>query len=231
MSERAPDPCTDEADESPPQIVLPGWRSALDPSRALAVGPHGIPRDRVEAVQRDRLIDAFVQVVAERGYESAGVKVICKRAGVAYSTFYELFESKEQLFLAAYDAGVATLIEAARTAPVDPGSTDLRSKIEASLGTVLRALADNPAFARFFAIEVHKAGPATQERVDATFETAFAMYARTQVAAKRSLPQADVGPLVIGGAYTRILFYIRNGRTDELPDLLPVLTSFVLFDF
>jgi AcrR family transcriptional regulator len=213
-----------------PAVVLPGYRSALDPSRALAVGPHGLPREHVTRVQRERLIDAFVQVVAERGHESAGVRVICKRAGVAYGTFYELFESKEQLFLAAYDAGVATLLAAARSAPVADGA-DLRTHVEAGLGAILNALADNVLFAKFFAVEIHKAGPLAQERVDETFDAAFALYAKSQIAAKSNLPAEDVGPLVIGGAYTRIYFYIRQGRTAELPSLLPVLTSFVLFDF
>ncbi len=220
---------TAQAEDLPP-VVLPGYRSALDPSRALAVGPHGQPREYVAQVQRDRLIDAFVQVVAERGYESAGVKVICKRAGVAYGTFYELFESKEQLFLAAYDAGVEILLSAARDAPI-AADAGMRERVEAGLGAILHALADNALFARFFAVEIHKAGPLAQDRIDETFENAFRLYAKSQLAASADLPIEHVGPLIIGGAYTRIYFYIRHNRTAELPDLLPVLTSFILFDF
>ncbi|KAA1416334.1 TetR/AcrR family transcriptional regulator [Nocardioides humilatus] len=214
-----------------PPVVLPGYRSARDPSRALAVGPHKLPREHVSQVQRDRLLDAFVQVVAEHGYESAGVKAICKRAGVAFTTFYDLFESKEQLFLAAYDAGIAILIDSVRNAPAPADPDDLRARVESGLGAILNALADNPLFARFFAVEIHKAGAEAQDRVDETFEQAFSLFARSKLAANHHTPADDVGPLVIGGAYMRIYFYIRAGRTAELPDLLPVLTSFVLFDF
>ena len=211
-----------------PAVVLPGLRSALDPSRALAVGPHGLPREHVARVQHGRLVDAVVQVVAERGYESAGVKVICKRAGVAYGTFYDLFDSKEELYLAAYDAGVALLLGAAREAAVPAGEAEPGARVTAGLAAVLRVLADNPSFARFFAVEVHKAGPVAQQRMDATLEAAFRLFATSQLAARTSLPVEHVGPLLIGGAYTRIQYYIRHGRTAELPDLLPVLSSFVL---
>ncbi|WP_183407768.1 TetR/AcrR family transcriptional regulator [Nocardioides marmoriginsengisoli] len=214
-----------------PSVVLPGYYSARDPSRALAVGPHGLPREHVAQVQRERLIDAFVQVVAERGYESAGVKAICKRAGVAYTTFYDQFESKDQLFLAAYDAGIAALFTAARDAAMAADRTSAKATVLAAIGTILQALADNPRFARFFAIEIHKAGPEAQERVDETFEKAFRLYAISGLSAPIRMSLEDAGPLVIGGAYTRIYFYIRNGRTAELPDLLEVLASFVVFDF
>lgn len=214
-----------------PSVVLPGFHSALDPSRALAVGPHGLPREHVAQVQRDRLIDAFVQVVAERGYESAGVKAICKRAGVAYTTFYDRFESKDQLFLAAYDDGIKALFSAARDAAMAADQTSAKAPVLAGIASILHALADNPRFARFFAVEIHKAGPLAQERVDATFEKAFRLYAISGIAAPIRMSLEDAGPLVIGGAYTRIYFYIRNGRTAELPELLDVLASFVLFDF
>ena len=223
-----------EADErsTPPPgvVVLPGYLSARDPSRALRVGPHGMPREHVEQVQRDRLIDAFVQVVAERGYESAGIKVICKRAGVAFNTFYELFESKEQLFLAAYERGVAILFHEARAASLT-GEMTWEERVRAGLEVILRTLAHNPDYAKFHAIEIHKAGAEAQERVDETFESAFRLFDNSPVASVVGMPTEHLGPLVIGGIYTRMYFYIRIGRTADLPELLPVLTRFVLTAF
>ena len=111
-------PATPSDDEAH-ATVLPGTRSPLDPSRALKVGGHGLPREHVRQVQRDRLIDGFVQVVVEEGYDRAGIKAICRRAGVAFNTFYEYFETKEELFLIAYDAGVTILFD--RVAQGVPG--------------------------------------------------------------------------------------------------------------
>src|SRR5580658_508353 len=92
-------------------VVLPGTRSPRDPARSLPPGGHGLSREHVAEVQRDRLVDAIVQVVADKGYDGATVKAIVHQAGVGLNTFYEHFRSKEDLFLAAYDRGVPTLLE------------------------------------------------------------------------------------------------------------------------
>jgi len=49
----------------------------------LKVGGHGQPRKYVRQVQRDRLIDGFVQVVAEDGYDAAGIN---RKTAIAYDT-------------------------------------------------------------------------------------------------------------------------------------------------
>jgi AcrR family transcriptional regulator len=64
-------------------------------------------RRRVEEIQRLRLLGAMVEVVAEHGLAEASVARVVARAGVSRRTFYELFEDREQCFLAAFDAAVA----------------------------------------------------------------------------------------------------------------------------
>jgi AcrR family transcriptional regulator len=217
-------------DAGGPSLVLPGYRPPRDPARALKVGPHGMPREEVETIQRERLIDAFVQIVGDQGYEAAGVKAICARAGVGLNTFYALFESKEQLFLSAYDAGAELLFAHIRSHSL-AGDDSWERQVELGLDSFLQAMADNPLYARFCTVEVQKAGPEVQERVVRMFETAFAFLGKAQIASAEDLPSEHLGPLIIGGVYTRIYFYIRAGRTAELPDLLPALTAFVLSAF
>lgn len=47
---------------------------------------------------REALIDAAVQVVGDHGYAGATVTAITRRAGVAQGTFYNYFDSREDLF-------------------------------------------------------------------------------------------------------------------------------------
>lgn len=210
--------------------VLPGTRSPLDPSRALKVGGHGLPREHVRQVQRDRLIDGFVQVVAEEGYDRAGIKAICRRAGVAFNTFYEYFETKEELFLMAYDAGVTILFDRVAQAYL-AGDVPWSERVEAGISEFLQILVDNQPFARFFAVEAVKVGPNVMERVDADFERSFSMFANATPTPGLAISASDLVPLVIGGIYARVYSYIRANQIDRLPELRPILVEFALASF
>lgn len=59
--------------------------------------------------QRHRINQAMIEVVSERGYPETRVVDVIGVAGVLRKTFYELFESKEDCFLAAYDLLVGNL--------------------------------------------------------------------------------------------------------------------------
>jgi AcrR family transcriptional regulator len=224
---------TDQAttsEDTSGRAVLPGTRSPLDPSRALKVGGHGQPREHVRQVQRDRLIDGFVQVVTEEGYDGAGIKAICRRAGVAFNTFYEYFETKEELFLVAYDAGVTILFDRVSEAYL-AGDVPWSERVEAGIGEFLQILVDNQPFARFFAVEAVKVGPNAMKRVDADFERSFAMFTNATPTPGMAMNASDLVPLVIGGIYARIYTYIRADQFDRLPELRPILVEFALASF
>src|SRR5881396_2849860 len=84
--------------------------------RELPRGPHRLGREVVEASQRERMLDAVVRAVADKGYSGATVGDVVSRAGVSRKTFYEHFRDKEECFLAAYDEGVEILMKQIRAA-------------------------------------------------------------------------------------------------------------------
>jgi AcrR family transcriptional regulator len=55
---------------------------------------------RAQKVERTRaaLLDAAAKVVGEMGYVEAGITAITSRAGVGQGTFYNYFESRQELF-------------------------------------------------------------------------------------------------------------------------------------
>jgi AcrR family transcriptional regulator len=73
-------------------------------SGRLPRGRHGLPREAVADSQRIRILTAMIEVVAARGYADTRVVDVIGTAGVSRKTFYELFDSKEDCFLAAYDS-------------------------------------------------------------------------------------------------------------------------------
>jgi AcrR family transcriptional regulator len=64
---------------------------------------------RAEAT-RLRLLDATVEVVTERGFHSASVEEIAHRAGYTIGALYHKYPTKEALFLAAFDRGIADYV-------------------------------------------------------------------------------------------------------------------------
>lgn len=70
----------------------------------------GMPRERTSrrdrASRRGRILEAMMEVAAERGFEHTSVKLVTGRAGVSTRTFYEEFESLQECFVAVLDLGL-----------------------------------------------------------------------------------------------------------------------------
>ncbi|MCP9953108.1 TetR/AcrR family transcriptional regulator [Actinomadura madurae] len=146
--------------------VLPGSRSALDPGRAIKPGRHGLSPETVAGIQRERLIDAFVQIVSERGYGHTTISRVTEGAGVTKKTFYAHFTDLDDCFLAAYQRGMDILLgrmtQAYESAPSWPEG------IHAALRTLLAVLAREPRFARASLVEVNAAARRSGGRASTT---------------------------------------------------------------
>ena len=133
----------------------------------LPRGRHGLSPEEVAAQQRERILLACVEEVAERGYAETPVAAIIKTAGVSRETFYRLFDSRADCFLAALDAAAGLLlvvlgegVEKAREA----ARTSRSAGFAAVLGPYLEGLASEPSLARVFLVEVYAAGPEAARR-------------------------------------------------------------------
>lgn len=139
-----------------PEIAY-GVQVSPSPTR-LPHGRHSLSREEVERSQRDRLLAAAAAAMAEKGYARTVVEDIIKRAGVSRETFYRLFSSKLDCFMAAFERASEHLVgriasgrQAADESPVD--------QFARLFDAYLDGLAEQPEWARLFLIEVHAAGP------------------------------------------------------------------------
>ncbi len=83
------------------------------PSEQSAAGPRkGGNGGRGDKYQR--ILDAAVAVIAEKGYWQAKVAEIADRAGVADGTIYLYYKNKEQVLMAAIDSAFDAFLERAR---------------------------------------------------------------------------------------------------------------------
>jgi AcrR family transcriptional regulator len=72
-------------------------------------------REQTKVQNRQAILDAAREVFGELGYETATVRDIIRRAGLAAGTFYNYYRSKEEVFAALSDDG------ARRFAPILKG--------------------------------------------------------------------------------------------------------------
>lgn len=184
----------------------------------LTGGPHGIPRPVVTKIQRDRLMRAMARTVAEYGYQETTVRRLLGRAGLSRRTYYELFEDKEDCFLAAYDEAVEYALGLAVEA-YGQGETP-EQKIEGGLRAFLQFCADEPDIARMCIVEVLAAGPAARARRAETMARLAGMLegALNELRGDERLSKLSARGL-IGGVHELIYTPIDRGETEALPDL------------
>ena len=125
-------------------------------------GRHLIPSDFVTQNQRERMLLAMAELVAERGYQKTTIELIAKTSRVALVTFYEHFSSKEECFLAAFDESVAAAREVFAEL-LDP-EQPWQEQISAGLEIFLEMVVKEQARAKLCIVEAQAAGTASLAR-------------------------------------------------------------------
>src|SRR4051812_40967638 len=114
--------------------------------------------------QRERMLNAVIEAVAEKGFADTTVADVVARAGVSRRTFYEQFDDKLDCFLAAYVARAEAVLEQIETrVHALDAAAGWRERLRAGLGAYLDALAARPASARVLNVDVLGAGPRALE--------------------------------------------------------------------
>ena len=196
-------------------------------SPRLPAGRHGLPREFIAQNQRERIITAMVDTVAERGYNATTVANITKAASVSRRTFYEHFADKEACFLAAYEM-VADHIRASMRAAAESFG-EWPQQVRAALATMLRFLASEPELARLCMVEPVAAGGEIAARHRASMQgfVEILKAGRPEHSGSRPLPAATEETLV-GGIVSLIVREISAGRTAEVEQFLPDLVELIL---
>ncbi len=136
---------------------------SLDAALApLPKGRHSLTRQQVADAQRIRLAMAMAEAMTESGYVGTPVAAVLKRAGVSRETFYQLYDDKLACFLDALDLAGAVLLSELAAAIDTPGEPLERA--ERAVQRYLETIAEHPAYARLYLVEVHAAGPVAMQR-------------------------------------------------------------------
>jgi AcrR family transcriptional regulator len=172
----------------------------------------------------------MIEVVSERGYPETRVVDVIGVAGVSRKTFYELFESKEDCFLATYDVLLENLLEDATNAFEAKSGGPWAERIAVALEALLEHLAKHPDEARFAIVEVLAAGPKALARRDAALRqfTGFLEAGRSET----SVELPGITALALAGGVNELLYSeILHGSAARLPSRLPDLMFWITLPF
>jgi AcrR family transcriptional regulator len=115
-------------------------------------------RNGLAEIQRARMIAAMVDVAREHGVAQTTVAHIVAHSGVSRRTFYELFDDRDDCFLAAFEEAVERA--ALRVVPPFQSVGRWRERVGASLLAFLEFLEDEPGLGAFCVVDALGAGPA-----------------------------------------------------------------------
>jgi AcrR family transcriptional regulator len=197
-----------------------GWRG-----EPLPRGRHKLAPDDVRASQRERLVRAMVETVAERSYEATTVPDVVARARVSRNAFYEFFEDKTDCFIAACDAAAADMLDALLSLVSE---RDWVQALRCGMRDYLAWWSERPAFARAYFIGLPSAGERAitqRDRQYTFFRAMFADLGRRARAEQPDLPPlSELVPRVLVLSITELVAEeVRRGRTDRLNELGPEL--------
>lgn len=128
----------------------------------LPRGRHAVDRDEARERQRERLMIAATELVAEHGARAVGVREISAHAGVSRAAFYDCFADKDACFHAAYDRFIGVLTERMLAAITE--REDWQVLVRDVIGAYLGTLSADPVVGRAFQVEMDTLGRPARER-------------------------------------------------------------------
>jgi AcrR family transcriptional regulator len=198
--------------------------------RRLPRGPHKLPREVVADHQRQRLLAAAAQGLAEHGYAEMTVEHVLALAGVSRTTFYENFDNKRECVLAAHEQAFNRL--SGELAGACAAEREWGEKVAAGLGVAVEFAERAPQEGRLLVIDAVAADPVLASRVLASndFFVGLLRNGREQCPRAAELPELTERALI--GAVTSVIgARLMSGRLDRLTELHPQLTELVLLPY
>lgn len=180
-------------------------------------------RERTASPERARIVEALIEIAAERGYAETTVEMIVKRAGLDRPAFDRHFRGKYDCFLSTWqeiNEGCMEEILAAYNS-----HEDWPDRLRAVAYEITRAMGHDRGRA-CFAIEVLAAGDAARARRDMTMRVIASLIdaGRNEMEDPEAVPRTTAEALA-GSAYGQLYAKVVRGQAEELADLVPQLMS------
>ncbi|MCK6546112.1 TetR/AcrR family transcriptional regulator [Myxococcota bacterium] len=169
------------------------------------------PSADVAADRRKQILQAAVEVFAERGFHRTRVSDIAKRAGVAYGLIYHYFDSKDDVLSSVFEDNWAVFVKVLREFEHNPELGAI-AKLEAIAALLIDALRIAPRIIQVIIQEISRSDRFVQAKKVAAFQEAFGIVRAIIIEGQKSGElKADLEPLVAAYMFFGALETICTG--------------------
>jgi AcrR family transcriptional regulator len=189
-----------------------------------------LPREGVGEIQRARITTAMGELVRERGASGVTVAHIVARSGVSRRTFYELFDDREDCFVAAFDRALAK--GASAVGPAYESADAWRERVRAALHALLDFLDQEPVLGYLCVVGSLSAGPRgldRRARATAAIVAALHQGRRESRAARR--PDRLVAEGLVGAVLAILASRLQDDTRPPLVGLLNSLMAMIVLPY
>jgi AcrR family transcriptional regulator len=201
-------------------------RAALAQGRKAPDGARRRPQAGAQVDDRERLLEQALRLAVVEDYRELSAPQIADAAGVSIDAFFELFDGKQECFLAALDM----LGEELMALAADPAlrSDDWPNAVRRTIGQMMRFLAERPIYAQTIAGGVFAAGP---EAIERNVRLAQGIAGRLTEGAPHEPHSKLVVQGVAGALSHTVRCQVASGQIQLLSVLADYLTYIVLAPF
>jgi AcrR family transcriptional regulator len=195
-------------------------RAALAQGRKAPSDARQQAATAARASDRERLLEHALRLAVIEDYHELSAPQIADAAGVSIDAFFELFDGKQECFLAALDMLGDQLL--ALAADPDLRSADWPYAVRRTIGELMRYLAERPIYAQTIAGGSFSAGPQAIER---NVRLAHGIAARLTEGA----PEQARSKLVLQGVAGALSHTVRCQVASGQIQLLSVLSDYLTY--
>jgi TetR/AcrR family transcriptional regulator, fatty acid metabolism regulator protein len=185
--------------------------------------------------KRRRIIDAAVDVFAEKGFFGARVSEIAERAGVADGTIYLYFKSKDEILISLFEEKMAEILE--RFHAMLSEVPDTEEKMRRYIIEHLTLVAEQPRLMQVLTVELRQSARFMKDYAPHAFAKYLALVGSIlEEGQKKGVFSKNLEPSVfrraLFGAIDEIsLEWVLRGKDAQMPDPVAVgeqISEFIL---
>jgi AcrR family transcriptional regulator len=205
---------------------------AETPAPAASRRPRGRPRQVPVEEQREQILEAATRLFTTEGYDGTTSERIAEVSGVGRPSVYQLFGSKNEVFIAAVDRAFTRMLDRIRRSLGTTSHVRGRKQAVANIGAYFDIVTEEPDTFRMLLLADVSGDAATREAAKAIrtrLQDAVAAYMRSTWEGFQDLDprDAELGATMISAAAEAAAVHHLERPDRTTPEIVQFVANFV----